>query len=380
MLRHGIASIRSSNVRSWSRVATADSVQFTSSHSRISSPIRFYSQKPHKTTFNRGTPGETSARAPRPSFATNLVTFLAVSSLSVGGALYQWNKTRQGDIFSALSSSSEGLTNEKWTPILLTKITPVSAETSLFEFQLPRPCMIPVSSAIYVKDDEIQAMRAYTPVHSTEREQETFQLLIKRYSEGQVSRFMHAAKPGKKVEMRGPVVIWPGGRQDLEQWDEIGMIAGGTGITAMLPIIHTALTNPAKRTKISLLFAAQSPEELYFKDELDQLAKSFSGQFTVRYAVDKAPPSEGDWSGHVGYVNQDMLRGLLPASNAISGATDATTSAAAQVTIKSVVLVCGPESMIRHVAGNRGASGQEPIRGVLGEMGYKKDQVFRFPN
>ena len=68
-------------------------------------------------------------------------------------------------------------------------------------------------------------MRAYTPVHSTESDQETVQLLIKRYGEGQVSRFMHDAKEGQKIEMRGPVVIWPGGRQDLEQWDEIGMVS-----------------------------------------------------------------------------------------------------------------------------------------------------------
>lgn len=67
-------------------------------------------------------------------------------------------------------------------------------------------------------------MRAYTPVHSVEQEQGTVQLLIKRYSEGQVSRFMHDAKEGQKIEMRGPVLIWPGGKEDLKQWDEIGMV------------------------------------------------------------------------------------------------------------------------------------------------------------
>lgn len=67
-------------------------------------------------------------------------------------------------------------------------------------------------------------MRAYTPVHSTEQEQGTVQLLIKRYSEGQVSRFMHDAKEGQRIEMRGPVLIWPGGKEDLKQWDEIGMV------------------------------------------------------------------------------------------------------------------------------------------------------------
>ncbi|KAF9127883.1 NADH-cytochrome b5 reductase [Mortierella sp. 14UC] len=366
--------------------------------------IRFYAKPPktnlqqqqpttQKTTFN--STSSTTARAPKTSTTSNIITFLAASSLGIGAYLYQWNQHHSSsgilssnpffDFFS--TTPPESLTTEKWTPISLKKITPISSNTSLFEFQLPAPCTIPISSAIYVKDDEIQAMRAYTPVHSTEAEQETVQLLIKRYSEGQVSRFMHSARVGQMIEMRGPVVIWPGGREDVKQWDEIGMVAGGTGITAFMPIIHSALTNPDKKVKISLLFASHSPEELYFKDELDYLVKTFPNQLRVSYTVDKVPSapttttsgsgtSTAQWGGHVGFVNQGMLQGLLPPpKKAITqGDQDKETEK------KSIVLVCGPESMVKHVAGTRGMSGQEPIRGVLGAMGYQREQVFRFPN
>ncbi|KAG0060462.1 NADH-cytochrome b5 reductase [Linnemannia elongata] len=367
----------------------------------VASQIRSYARPPkpsssfqppqptaQKTTFN--STNSTTARAPKASKTSNAITFLAASSLGIGAYLYQWNQHRSSsgvlssnpffDFFS--TSPPETLTTEKWTPIQLTKITKVSDHTSLFQFQLPSPCTIPISSAIYVKDDQIQAMRAYTPVHSTEQEQGTVQLLIKRYSEGQVSRFMHDAKEGQRIEMRGPVLIWPGGREDLKQWDEIGMIAGGTGITAFMPIIHSALTNPDKKVKISLLFASQSPEELYFKDELDYLVKTFPNQLHVSYTVDKVPvaTSETDtvskWEGHVGYVNQGMLQGLLPPPKKAFTQGDATQ----EQEKKSMVLVCGPESMVNHVAGTRGMSGQEPIRGVLGAMGYQREQVFRFPN
>ncbi|KAF9579454.1 hypothetical protein BGW38_004275, partial [Lunasporangiospora selenospora] len=310
---------------------------------------------------------------------------------------YQWKKINNESVFSSLgqflglghgSGSSGGLTTERWTPILLTNITRVSDQTSLFEFELPKPCKIPISSVIYVKDDEIQAMRAYTPVHSTDsEEQEKVQLLIKRYHEGQVSRFMHSAKVGQKIEMRGPVSIWPGEPSDLEQWDEIGMVAGGTGITAFLPIIHAALTRSTKQVKLSLLFAAQSPEELYFKDELDQLAKSYPNQLRVAYTVDRvstgsgSPPNtqlDNEWDGNVGFINHDMLKGLLPipVQKAIDQADDIPTEPSS----KSIVLVCGPENMVTHVSGSRGISGQDPIRGILGSMGYKKSQVYRFPN
>ncbi|KAG0048412.1 hypothetical protein BGZ83_006620 [Gryganskiella cystojenkinii] len=370
-----------SKTHSWQLCCRTDAIRFYSkTHS--SPPARSKPTPPpptvKKTTF---THGDTS-RAPKPSTTRNMITFLTASALGVGAYIYQLQKHRSTDIFKNPFSSPETLTNEKWTPILLKKITPVSEHTSLFDFELEHPCSIPISSAIYVKDDEIQAMRAYTPVHSTEQDQSSFQLLIKRYSEGQVSRFMHSARPGQKIEMRGPVVIWPGNRSDLEQWDEIGMIAGGTGITAVLPIIHSALGHPDKKIKISLLFAAQSQEELYFKDELDQLAKTFHDQFKVSYAIDKLPGGSAvgtgevtAWKGHVGFVNQDMLLGLLPAPQELSSEDNRN-----KETKRSIVLVCGPEVMVKHVAGSRGMSGQEPVRGVLGAMGYKRDQVFRFPN
>lgn len=200
---------------------TAPFLQHSRSHA-----FRHYSHPTRsKTTFNHtsSSGSNSSARAPRSTTTQNVVTFLAASALGVGAYLYQWNKHRESSVLNPFSAADE-LTTEKWTPILLKNITKVSDETSLFEFQLPKPCNIPISSAIYVKDDEIQAMRAYTPVHSTEKDQDTVQLLIKRYSEGQVSRFMHSARPGQKIEMRGPVLIWPGGKSDLEKWDEIGMV------------------------------------------------------------------------------------------------------------------------------------------------------------
>ncbi|KAG0344804.1 hypothetical protein BG004_004169 [Podila humilis] len=311
------------------------------------------------------------------------------SAVAVGfGTYYLQSSQQQGGLINPFSFflESHNLTNERWTPLQLTKITPVSESASIFEFKLTKPMTIPICSAVYIKDDQIQAMRAYTPVHYSLKDQPVVQFLVKRYSEGQVSRFMHSARLGQKIEMRGPVMIWPASRQDLEAYDEIGMIAGGTGITAVLPVIHSVLTNGNKKTKLSLLFAAQSEDELYFKDELDQLAKSHSEQFKVSYTIDHLPdPSKASnrisvpagqakrtsavieeaqpWAGHVGYVKQGMLEGLLP-------------MAKKEDTKKFIILVCGPESMVKHVAGGRGMTGQDPIRGVLGAMGFKKEQVF----
>ncbi|KAG0022063.1 NADH-cytochrome b5 reductase [Podila clonocystis] len=383
--KHFCPTLRSTTRPTLARSYAQQSSSSSSKVNRVVKPLDRPYLKPTRTRerFGNFPPPQPPQR---PSSTANAITFLAATAIGLGAYFYQWNKHRSFIPGSDGShGSSEGISTESWTPVLLTKITPVSDHTSLFEFELPSPTTVPITSAIYVKDDEIQAMRAYTPIHTApdwqvQQEGEegnrvsTVQLLIKRYSEGQVSRFMHSAKPGQRIEMRGPVLIWPGSRQDLEKYDHIGMIAGGTGITAFLPIIHTALSSSEKKVKISLLFASQNPSELYFKQELDQLAKAHPDQFKVAYAIDRIPTTDRSdaWSGHVGYVHQDMVKDLLPSPDSEESASDESG--------KSVVLVCGPESMVKHVAGTRGMSGHEPIRGVLGAMGYQRDQVFRFPN
>ncbi|KAF9337476.1 NADH-cytochrome b5 reductase [Podila minutissima] len=381
--KHFYPTLRSTRPTLTRSYAQPTSSSPSTNSNRVVKPLDRPSLKPSQTRerFGNFPPPQPPQQ---PSSAANAITFLAATAIGLGAYFYQWNKHRSFIPGSAGSHGSrEGISTESWTPVLLTKITPVSDHTSLFEFELPAPTTVPITSAVYVKDDEIQAMRAYTPIHTApdwqvQQEGEagdqvsTVQLLIKRYSEGQVSRFMHSAKPGQRIEMRGPVLIWPGSRQDLEKYDHIGMIAGGTGITAFLPIIHSALSSSEKKVKISLLFASQNPSELYFKQDLDQLAKAHPDQFKVAYAIDRLPTTDGSdaWDGHVGFVHQDMVKNLLPSPDSEGSASDD----------KFVVLVCGPESMVKHVAGTRGMSGHEPIRGVLGDMGYQRDQVFRFPN
>ena len=52
---------------------------------------------------------------------------------------------------------------------------------------------------------------------------------------------------------------------------ELGMIAGGTGITPMLQIIRAALKNPSDPTKLSLIYANVTSEDILLKKELEEL-------------------------------------------------------------------------------------------------------------
>ena len=90
---------------------------------------------------------------------------------------------------------------------------------------------------------------------------------------------------------------------------ELGMIAGGTGITPMLQIVRAALKNPLDRTKLSLIYANVNPEDILLKKELDELAEKHSHRFRVYYVLNNPPPS---WEGGVGFVTKEQIEKYLP--------------------------------------------------------------------
>ena len=69
-------------------------------------------------------------------------------------------------------------------------------------------------------------IRPYTPITLNDAKGH-FELLVKAYSQGVVSRFMADLAPGDSLEFRGPI---PKLQIAPNMKKRIGMIAGGTGI------------------------------------------------------------------------------------------------------------------------------------------------------
>lgn len=58
------------------------------------------------------------------------------------------------------------------------------------------------------------------------------------------------------------------------------MLAGGTGVTPMYQVANAILKNPADKTKITLLFANVSADDILIEEELSNL-QALSPQFQV---------------------------------------------------------------------------------------------------
>ncbi|KAI9572798.1 NADH-cytochrome b5 reductase [Boletus coccyginus] len=203
----------------------------------------------------------------------------------------------------------------------------VSPNTAIYRFALPRsddvlglPIGQHISISAEISGKEIT--RSYTPT-SSDDDLGHFDLLIKSYEKGNISRYVSFLKIGDKVRVRGPKGFF---KYSPTLSRHIGMIAGGTGITPMLQIIRAALKNPADSTKLSLIYANVNVDDILLRKELDDLAAKHPNRFSVYYVLNNPPEN---WSGGVGFVSKEQIEKYIPRSSG---------------DIK--VLLCGPPPMM----------------------------------
>lgn len=194
-----------------------------------------------------------------------------------------------------------------------------------YKFQLPKkvPLNLPIGRhiAIQATVGTRQAVRKYTPISDPESVG-SFDLLIKAYPAGTISKYVSELKVGEFVDFKGPLGAF---EYEPESFNQLGMIAGGTGITPMYQVIKHALGSPGDKTKISLIFANVNEDDILLRSELEEMAAAHPDRFTIRFTLDNPPKN---WAGHSGFVTASMIKEHLPAPSP-----------------KTKVLVCGPPPM-----------------------------------
>lgn len=190
--------------------------------------------------------------------------------------------------------------------------TIVSPNVAIYRFALPRPTDIlglpigqHISLAATPEGHSKEIMRSYTPISSDENPG-YFEVLVKSYPQGNISKHMTTLNIGDTLKIRGPkgaMIYTP------NMVRHIGMIAGGTGVAPMLQIIKAITRNRPRKggkdtTEIDLIFANVNHDDILLKDELDALAKEDSG-FRVYYVLNNPPEN---WTGGVGFVTPDMIK------------------------------------------------------------------------
>ena len=182
--------------------------------------------------------------------------------------------------------------------------------------------------------------------------------MVKKYPNGKGSGKMHSMVPGETLSFK-VLSEFP---YKANHFTHMSLIAGGSGITPIYQLIRTVIRNPADKTKLTLVYANNTEEDILLKSEFDGLERIYPDQFKVVYTVSK-PSTDGPF--HKGYVTKQILEGVM---------------ADAKGGDKIKVLVSGPPPMTAAIAGAKGGFGwtQGSIGGILKELGYSSDQVFKF--
>jgi ferredoxin-NADP reductase len=181
-------------------------------------------------------------------------------------------------------------------PFTVTATTRVSHNTVLVRFAIPenRDLGLPIGRHVSARTEfnGTRLLRPYTPT-TRPGTKGYFELLVKHYEDGKMSSHIWDLKVGDTLDFRGPI-----GRFKYEKnlFKQIGLIAGGTGLTPCLQVIRCILEGPdseGDHTNIVLFFQNRTEEDILLKDDLLELASKYASRLKIAFFLSN--PTGESW-------------------------------------------------------------------------------------
>lgn len=250
---------------------------------------------------------------------------------------------------------------DEWSSVPLKKVEQISEDTKVFTFATPntsKPLNLPTCGCMLAQggaDAEGNPfIRPYTPV-STNNMVGEFELMVKIYPEGNLSKHMDGMQVGDTMDFKH--IKFNVKKQYPFGVKNIGMLVGGTGITPMVQALHAVLGNGDDKTKVTMLYGSQKSDQILAEGVLADWAKEYPDQLSVTHVLSNEP--EGStWKGETGFITKELIE------KHISGPGSDVN-----------IFVCGPPPMYDALCGERM---EAELTGVLADMGYSAAEVTKF--
>jgi len=252
--------------------------------------------------------------------------------------------------------------NDEPIQVPLIERTRVSPTSSVLRFGLPdatKPLNLSTCACILATADigGESVTRPYTPI-STNAHVGYFDMLIKDYGEGaKMSRHMHEIAPGDKIafkHIKGNVKM-----QAPFPYKKIAMLVGGTGITPFIQALHAMLgETDGSGPVVTVLYGSRVQEDILGDALLQEWAKNYPEKFTLVNVLSHEP-EDSTWKGVRGHPNKALIEEHFPNPDE-----------------KDIqIFICGPPPMYNALSGPRE---EKELGGLLKEMGYSAEQVYKF--
>jgi ferredoxin-NADP reductase len=225
----------------------------------------------------------------------------------------------------------------RWQVATVTEIKRETPSVKSFRFAVPMwmPHLPGQHYDIRLTDpDGYHAQRSYS-VSSSPLDEGQIELTIDLLDDGEVSPYFHeVVQEGDQVELRGPFTsyfVWRGEAPVL-------LVGGGSGVVPLMAMLRHRATN-ASAVDARLLVSARSPEDVFYRAELESLAAGAG--LTVHHTFTRQAPA--GWSGFCRRVDAEMLCAVGPAP-----------------TRRPRIFVCGPTAFVERAADLLITLGHEP--------------------
>lgn len=283
--------------------------------------------------------------------------------------------------------------------------------------------------SIQIKHPMIQIARNYTPLPlyfmqsdrlgepplirmmGSASDEGRMTLLVKRYEDGEMSRYLHSLPVGSDIEVRGPFVDckFPYTKADSQSLrqpmldvpsrmppekeldPESGIIkapnlaffTAGTGITTAFQLLLSPHNPP--RGFVDVYHSARTIEDVPFQRYMLFLESVGRAKFHIFLDDEKKFISLKDIPSPQIDACESIENPTLPNetgkaskkySSAVQQFLDKSNANAYSIGV-SYSVVCGPPGYIAYVAGNPGYDNVTPIGGLLGSKGWDHNHTFR---
>lgn len=347
--------------------------------SNTNAPTNFTPQKSYpRQSYEIPNGGVPPPMSPPSSSKKYLPLFIALGGVVWGYFAYQ---------FAMDDTPTEYLALNRFTPFVITSKLDIDRDHYLIEltpkFSKWKNTTTPEKIwdgnkcwSVEIKQPQINVVRRYTPlplelyhseftsspvvrVQDDASAEGKMVLYIKKYSQGEVARWIDSKPIGSELELRGPYVEFkfpvtknnnlekprvknvPSDTAPDPKWPEdlqnIAYFAGGTGIT---PALQVLLSRNPYRGFIDVYYSHRTDSEVPIPNILTVLEKCNRVKFHHGAPKLKQIPSPSE-------------KGV------------------------ALAMVCGPDGFVKCIAGAKPFEAQGPLGGMLKQKGWKQEQVYK---